>query len=141
MVDIVLGIVGTAGQAPALASGAGSALVATGAGGSGTGVLVGQIGAGMPTSPGLGGAGTIGALSVPPNWTTAAPSAPPVSAMSGFTLAAEPISTAMPPAMWSALPMAQLAGRGATPRSATTQRDTRQTKRVQEWKGQGPWVV
>jgi PPE-repeat protein len=127
MVDIVLGIVGTAGQASVMAGGAGaagSALLATSEGGSGTGVLVGQIGA--AASPSLDSrAVTVGALSVPPNWTTAAPTAPHVAAVSGITLAAEPISAAMPPAMWSALPMAQLAGRGATPRSATPRGNTR----------------
>ncbi|MGB8386329.1 hypothetical protein, partial [Mycobacterium sp.] len=56
------------------------------------------------------------------------PSAPPVATVSDITLAAEPISTNMPPAMWSALPMAQLAGRGTTPRYRTPQRDARPRK-------------
>jgi hypothetical protein len=127
MVDIVLGIAGTAAQASVLASGssgaAGPALLASG-GGSGTGVLVSHIEAGRAASASLGGAGTVGALSVPPSWTAAAPAARPVAAVSGITLAAEPIWTGMPPAMWSALPMAQLAGRRANPRDRTSQRNT-----------------
>jgi PPE-repeat protein len=129
MVDIVLGIVGTAAQASLMAAGGGGAtgstLLAAGGGGSVTGVLVDRIGAGTAASASLGGAGTAGALPVPPSWTAAAPSAPPVATVSDITLAAEPISTNMPPAMWSALPMAQLAGRGTTPRYRTPQRDAR----------------
>jgi hypothetical protein len=134
MVDIVLGIVGTAATVSAQsASGgsgaAGSALLATGGGGSGTGVLVGDLGAATPASASLGRAVTAGALSVPPSWTAAAaPSAPPVATVTDITLAAEPISTNMPPAMWNALPMAQLTGRGATPRYRTPQRNTRPRK-------------
>ena len=132
MVDIVLGIVGTVAQAPGLASSgsgaAGSALLATSGGASGTGVLVDRIGAAAPASANLGRAVTAGALSVPPSWTAAAPSAPPVATVSDITLAAEPISTGMPPAMWSALPMAQLTGRGTTPRYRTPQRNTRPRK-------------
>jgi PPE-repeat protein len=128
MVDITLGIVGTAAQVSVPASAGigavGPALVASG-GGSATGPLVDHVGAGMPASASLGEAGTVGALSVPPNWTAAAPNARPGAAMSGITLVAEPISTAMPPAMWSALPMAQLAGRSAAPPI----RDTSKAKR------------
>jgi PPE-repeat protein len=128
MVDIVLGIVGTAAQASLMAAGgggaAGPALLAAGGGASGTGVLVDRIGAGTAASAILGGANTAGALSVPPSWATAGPSAPSVVTVSDITPAAEPISTNMPPAMWSALPMAQLAGRGTTPRYRTPQRDT-----------------
>jgi hypothetical protein len=132
MVDIVLGIVGTAAQASVMAAAgggaAGPALIATGGGGSGTGVLVDRIAAATPASAILGGAGTADALSVPPSWTAAAPSGPPVATVSDITLAAEPISTNMPPAMWGALPMAQLAGRGTTPRHRMPQRDTRPRK-------------
>jgi PPE-repeat protein len=123
-VDIGLGIAGGAQSGSALASGAGgaagSALVATGGGGPATGVLAGHVEAGAPTSAGLGKAGAVGSLSVPPSWTAAAPTARPLVSVPGITLAAEPISTGMPPAMWSALPMAQLAGRGAAPRSRAT---------------------
>jgi PPE-repeat protein len=83
-------------------------------------VLAGHVEAGAPTSAGLGKAGAVGSLSVPPSWTAAAPTARPLVSVPGITLAAEPISTGMPPAMWSALPMAQLAGRGAAPRSRAT---------------------
>jgi PPE-repeat protein len=122
-VDIGLGIGAGAQSGSALASGAGGAagsLVATGGGGPATGVLAGNGEAGATTSAGLGKAGAVGALSVPPSWTASAPTARPLVSVPGITLAAEPISTAMPPAMWSALPMAQLAGRGATPRSRAT---------------------
>jgi PPE-repeat protein len=123
-VDIGLGIAGGAQSGSALASGAGgaagSALVATGGGGPATGVLAGHVEAGTPTSASLGKAAAVGALSVPPSWTAAAPTARPLVSVPGITLAAEPISTGMPPAMWSALPMAQLAGRGAAPRSRAT---------------------
>jgi PPE-repeat protein len=129
MVDIVLGIVGTAAHASLLTFGgngaAGSGLLATGGVGPGTGVLAGHIEAATTTSASLGRAGAVGALSVPPSWTAAAPTARPVAGVTGITLTAEPISTEMPPAMWSALPMAQLNGRGAAPRSRTPQRDTR----------------
>jgi PPE-repeat protein len=129
MVDIVLGIVGTAGHASLLTSGGngavGSGLLATAGVGPGTGVLAGHIEAATTTSASLGRAGAVGALSVPPSWTAAAPTARPVAGVTGITLTAEPISTEMPPAMWSALPMAQLNGRGAAPGSRTPQRDTR----------------
>jgi PPE-repeat protein len=122
-VDIGLGIAGGAQSGAALAAGgsaaAGSGVLATG----GTGVLAGHVEAATTTSASLGRAGSIGALSVPPGWTAAAPTARPMVAVPGITLAAEPISISMPPAMWSALPMAQLNGRGAAPRSRTPQRD------------------
>jgi PPE-repeat protein len=77
MVDIVLGIAGTAAQVSVPASGgsgaAGSALLAAGGVGSGMGVLVGHSAAGTPAPASLGGAGTVGALSVPPNWTRPRP--------------------------------------------------------------------
>jgi hypothetical protein len=83
-------------------------------------VLAGHVEAGTTTAAGLGKAGAVGALSVPPSWTAVAPAAMPLVSVPGITLAAEPIRTGMPPAMWSALPMAQLAGRGAAPRSRVT---------------------
>jgi PPE-repeat protein len=132
MVDIVLGIAGTAAQASVLASGgsaaAGSGLLATAGVGPGTGVLAGHIDAATTASASLGRAGAVGALSVPPSWIAAAPTARPLAAVSGITLADKPFSTGMPPAMWSALPMAQLAGRGAAPRSRTPQHETRPGK-------------
>jgi PPE-repeat protein len=132
IVATVLGIVGTAAQASVLAAGAGgaagSATLATAGGGSGTGVLAGHVEAGTTTSASLGTAGAVGRLSVPPSWTAAAPPARLVAAVSGIPSAAEPIWTGMPPAMWSALPMAQLAGRGAAPRSRTPQHETRPAK-------------
>jgi PPE-repeat protein len=131
-VDLALGITAGAQQGTALAAGgsaaAGSGVLATGGVGSGTGVLAGDIGAETTTSASLGRAGAVGALSVPPSWTADAPTARPVAGVTGITLAADPISTAMPPAMWSALPMAQLNGRGAAPRSRTPQHETRPGK-------------
>jgi PPE-repeat protein len=120
-VDISLGIVGTAAQASVMAAGgaAGPALAAAGGGGPATGVLVDHVEAGPTTSAALGKAGAVGALSVPPSW-TAAPAARPLVSAPNITLAAEPIRTGMPPAMWSALPMAQLTGRSAAPRSRVT---------------------
>jgi PPE-repeat protein len=127
-VDIGLGIAGGAQSGSALAAGggaaAGSGVLATG----GTGVLAGDVEAATTTSASLGRAGSVGALSVPPSWTAAAPAPRPAVAVPGITLVGEPISTSMPPAMWSALPMAQLNGRGAASRSRTPQRDTRPGK-------------
>jgi PPE-repeat protein len=124
-VDIGLGIAGGAQSGSALAAGgsaaAGSGALATG----GTGVLAGHVEAASTTSASLGRAGAVGGLSVPPGWTAAAPAARPVVAVPAITLAAEPISNAMPPAMWSALPIGQLNGRGAASRSRTPQRDSR----------------
>jgi PPE-repeat protein len=122
-VDIGLGIAGGAQSASALASGAGGAagsLVSTGGGGPATGVLAGQVEAGTTTSAALGKAGAVGGLSVPPSWTAAASPARPLVSVPDITLTGEPIRTGMPPAMWSALPMAQLAGRGAAPQSRVT---------------------
>jgi PPE-repeat protein len=131
-VDIGLGIGAGAQQGTALAAGgsaaAGSGVLATGGVGSGTAVLAGHIGAETAASASLGRAGAVGALSVPPSWTADAPTARPVAGVSGITLAGEPISTAMPPAMWSALPMALLNGRCAAPRSRTPQYETRPGK-------------
>ena len=128
-VDISLGIVGTAMQASGMAAGAGGAaaasLAATGGGGSATGVLAGHVEAGTAASASLGTAREVGALSVPPSWTAVAPTARPLVSVPGITLAADPIRAGgMPPAMWSALPMALLNGRGA-PGTRTPQRDTR----------------
>jgi PPE-repeat protein len=124
-VDIGLGIAGGAQSGSALAAGgsaaAGSAVLAT----AGSGVLAGHVEAATATSASLGRAGSVGAMSVPPSWTSAAPTPRPAVAVPGIALADAQVSTAMPPAMWSALPMAQLNGRGAAPRSRTPQRDTR----------------
>jgi PPE-repeat protein len=124
-VDIGLGIAGGAQSGSALAAGgsaaAGSAVLATG----GSGVLAGHVEAATATSASLGRAGSVGAMSVPPSWTSAAPTPRSAVAVPGITLAGAQVSKAMPPAMWSALPMAQLNGRGAAPRSRTPQRDTR----------------
>ncbi len=131
-VDIGLGIGAGAQSGAALASGgsgaAGSGVLATGGVGSGTGVLAGDIGAETPASASLGRAGAVGALSVPPSWTANAPTTRPLVAVPGITLTADPISTGMPPAMWGALPMAVLTGRGAAPRSRTPQHGTRPGK-------------
>jgi PPE-repeat protein len=131
-VDLALGITAGAQQGSAHAAGgsgaAGSGLLTTGGVDSGSGVLAGQIGAATNTSASLGRAGAVGALSVPPSWTANAPTARPAAGVSGITLAAEPIPTGMPPAMWGALPMAQLAGPGVAPRSSTPRRDTRPAK-------------
>jgi PPE-repeat protein len=124
----VLGIVAAGAEGSALTSGGGAAAVsgsvATGAIGSGAGVLAGQIEPAATVSTSLGKAGAVGALSVPPSWTTATPSAQLVAAP-GITAGAEPILTGMPPAMWSALPMAQLNGGGAAGRSQTSHYQTR----------------
>ena len=124
----VLGIVAAGAEGSALTSGggaaAGSGPVATGAIGSGAGVLAGQIEPAASVSTSLGKAGAVGALSVPPSWTTATPSAQLVAAP-GITVGAEPIWTGMPPAMWNALPMAQLNGGGAAGRSQTYSDQTR----------------
>ena len=129
LVDIVLGLVGTAGQAAVTGSGGGAAagtgLVGTATGGSGAAVLAGHLEPVASASASLGKAGAVGALSVPPSWTTVPPMAG-LAAASGITLAAEPIWTGMPPAMWGALPMAQLNGRGAAGRSWTHHYETRQ---------------
>jgi PPE-repeat protein len=131
-VDLALGITAGAQQGSALASGgsgaAASGVFATGGVGSGTGVLAGDVGAGTAASASLGRAGAVGALSVPPSWTANAPTARPVAGASGITLADDPIWTGMPPAMWSALPLTQLADRGFAPRSLTPQRITRPAK-------------
>jgi PPE-repeat protein len=124
----VLGIVAAGAEGSALTSGGGAAAVsgsvATGAIGSGAGVLAGQIEPAATVSTSLGKAGAVGALSVPPSWTTATPSAQLVAAP-GISVGAEPIWTGMPPAMWSALPMAQLNGGGAAGRSQTSHDQTR----------------
>jgi PPE-repeat protein len=120
--DTVLGIVGTAAQASVVASGggaaAGSGLLGTGALDSGAGVLPGRIEPAAGASASLGQAGAVGALSVPPSWTTVTPTAQ-LTAAPVTTLADEPILTGMPPAMWSALPMMQLNGGGAAGRAQT----------------------
>jgi PPE-repeat protein len=121
-VAIGLVIAGGAQSGAALASGAGGAagsLLSTGGGGPATGVLAGHVEAGATTSAALGKAGGVGALSVPPSW-TATPPARPLVSVPNITLADEPIRAGMPPAMWSALPMAQMAGRGAAPRARVT---------------------
>ncbi|WP_445161905.1 PPE family protein [Mycobacterium sp. Dal123C01] len=119
----VLGIVAAAAEGSALTSSGGAAAVsgpvATGPIGSAAGVLAGQIEPAATVSTSLGKAGAVGALSVPPSWTTATPSAQLVAAP-GITVGAEPILTGMPPAMWSALPMGQLNGGGAAGRSRTS---------------------
>jgi PPE-repeat protein len=124
----VLGIVAAGAEGSALTSGGGAATVsgpvATGPIGAGAGVLAGQIAPAATVSTGLGKAGAVGALSVPPSWTTATPSAQLVAAP-GIAVGAEPILTGMPPAMWSALPMAQLNGGGAAGRSQTSHYQTR----------------
>jgi PPE-repeat protein len=125
LVDFVLGLVSTAAQASTLAPGGGGVvglgLMGTGGSGSAAGALAGHVE--QPASappPTLGKAGAVGALSVPPSWTTAAPTAELVAAPD--IAAAEPIWTGMPPAMWSALPITQLNGNGAAERSRTTHR-------------------
>jgi PPE-repeat protein len=124
----VLGVVAAAAEGSALTSvggpTAGSGPVATGAVGSGAGLLAGQIEPAASVSTSLGKAGAVGALSVPPSWATATPSAQLVAAP-GLTVGAEPMSTGMPPAMWSALPTAQLNGGGAADRSQTSHYQTR----------------
>jgi hypothetical protein len=74
-------------------------------------------------------AGAVGALSVPPSWTTVAPTARPMAAALGITPTAEPAWTGMPQAMWSALPTMQLNGGGAAGRSRTHQYETAQGAR------------
>jgi PPE-repeat protein len=129
VVDIVLGLVGTAAQASVVASGggvavAGSGLVGTGTVGSGAGVLAGHLEPAASASASLGKASAVGAMSVPPSWTTVAPTAG-LAPAPGIALAAEPVWTGMPPAKWGALPMAQLNGRGAAGRSWTHHYETR----------------
>jgi PPE-repeat protein len=138
-VNSLLGIVAAGAEGSALMSGggagAGSEPVATGAISSGAGVLAGQIEPATSVSTSLGKAGAVGALSVPPSWTTATPSAQLVAAP-GITVGAEPIWTGMPPAMWNALPMAQLNG-GASPgvaSRATAGHDPRRTAPESPWR-------
>jgi PPE-repeat protein len=138
-VNSLLGIVAAGAEGSALMSGvgagAGSGPVATGAISSGVGVFAGQIDPAASVSTSLGKAGAVGALSVPPSWTTATPSAQLVAAP-GITVGAEPIWTGMPPAMWNALPMAQLNG-GASPgvvNRATAGHDPRRTAAESPWR-------
>jgi PPE-repeat protein len=128
----VLGIVAAGAESSGLAAGggatAGSVSAGTGAVRSATGMLADQIEPAASPSASLGRAGAVGALSVPPSWTTVTPTARPVAA-SGITAAAEPIWTGMPQAMWSALPTMQLNGGGAAGRSRTYQYETAQRVR------------
>ena len=124
LVNIVTGAATTAASAGLTSSGGaeGSQSTPAAGAGSGTGVLVSHSEAGTTASAGLGRAGAVGALSVPPGWATAAPTATRPAAIPPIRLSAETIPTAMPPAMWSALPMVHLAGRAsgaAAPRFAT----------------------
>jgi PPE-repeat protein len=135
LVDIALGIVGTAAQASVMAAGSGGAvgstLVSAPGPGSGAGVLVGHSGAGATVSADLGKAGNVGALSVPPGWATATPTASRPAVTSAIRLTAEAIPTAMPAAMWSALPIGQLGRRraddAAAPRFVAIRHDTGST--------------
>lgn len=124
MVDISLGIVGTASQAALMAAGsaAGSTLSATAAAGSATGVLASHSEVATTARAELGKAITVGALSAPPSWAPATHTTPPPALTSAIHLSAEAIPTAMPPAMWSALPMACFGGRPsrASPRFVPT---------------------
>ena len=117
-VNSVLGIVAAGAEGSAMIFGggasAGSGLVGTAAVGAGTPALAGHVEPAASASTSLGKAGVVGALSVPPSWTTATPTAQLVAA-SGITSAAEPIWPGMPPGMWNALPAAQLNGGGAAP--------------------------
>lgn len=128
LVDIVLGIVGSTSQASVVAAGggvAGSALPA--AAGSGVGLIASQGAAGGTAPAGFGRAVTVGALSVPQTWAPTAPTPTPATAIPALQLTADTIPTAMPPGMWSALPVAQLAGRAgaaAGPRFVAARRDT-----------------
>jgi PPE-repeat protein len=120
-VNSVLGIVAAAAESSALTVGggaaAGSGLVTTGTVGSGSGVLTGQTEPAASTSASLGEARSVGALSVPPSWTTVAPTARGSAAAPGITPSVEPVWTGMPPAMWGALPTMRLNGGGADARS------------------------
>lgn len=77
--------------------------------------------AAAPISAGVGNAGTIGRLSVPPNWVAAAPVAKmAAAALPGAGLAAAPAAAQIPTGVFGDLAMASLAGRaltGAAPRS------------------------
>lgn len=74
-----------------------------------------------PISAGAGSAGTIGRLSVPPNWLTTAPVAKMAAvALPGAGSAAAPAAAAIPTGVFGDLALAGLAGRaltGAAPRS------------------------
>jgi PPE-repeat protein len=138
-VNSLLGIVAAGAEGSALMSGggagAGSGPVATGAISSGAGVLAGQIEPAASVSTSLGKAGAVGALSVPPSWTTTTPSAQFVAAP-GVAVGAEPMYTGMPPAMWNALPMAQLNG-GTSPgivSRATAGQDRRRSAAESPWR-------
>jgi PPE-repeat protein len=138
-VNSLLGIVAAGAEGSALMSGggagAGSEPVATGAISSGAGVLAGQIEPATSVSTSLGKAGAVGTLSVPPSWTTTTPSAQFVAAP-GVTVGAEPMYTGMPPAMWNALPMAQLNG-GTSPgivSRATAGQDRRRSAAESPWR-------
>ena len=69
---------------------------------------VGSIGG--AASAGMGHAGSVGGLSVPPSWTATAPTSPIASALGGTPLAAPPGSTAGGPG-GVASPMASMGGR------------------------------
>jgi PPE-repeat protein len=126
----VMGIVAAGAESSALGAGgvatAGSGTAGTGVVGSGSGMLTGQTEPGATPSASLGEARSVGTLSVPPGWTTVAPTARPMAAASGITPTAEPVWTGMPQAMWSALPAMQLNGGGAAGRSRTYQYETAQ---------------
>jgi PPE-repeat protein len=126
----VLGIVAAGAESSALGAGgvatAGSGAAATGTVGSGSGVLTGQTEPAATASASLGAARAVGTLSVPPSWTTVAPTARPIASATGATPTAEPVWTGMPQAMWSALPTMQLNGGGAAGRSRTYQYETAQ---------------
>jgi PPE-repeat protein len=129
----VMGIVAAGAESSALGAGggatAGAVSAGTGAVGSSSGVLTGQTKPAATASASLSEARSVGTLSVPPSWTTVAPTERPMAAASGITSTAEPVWTGMPQAMWSALPTMQLNGGGAAGRSRTYQYETVQGSR------------
>lgn len=97
----------TAGLTPAVADGLGS-----GALGSQVAGLAGVSGPSAAVSAGMGQAGLVGTLSVPPSWTTAVP-ARAAAGLAGTSLGAAPAADAAGPGMLGGLPLAGAAERGA----------------------------
>jgi PPE-repeat protein len=137
LVDITLGIVGTAGQAAVMAAGTTGGLVSAESGPTaGTGLLVSAASPATAVSAAVGGANSIGALSVPPGWSAPAFAAPSATA-TPIVLTSSAIPTAMPSAMWGAMPMPQVIGRPNrnTAQFVATQREAapRRGKHSTQW--------
>lgn len=97
----------TAALTPTVADGLGSGVLGSQAGG-----VAGLGGANAAVSAGVGRAGLVGPLSVPPSWTTAVP-ARAAAGLTGANVSAVPAADAAGPAMLGGLPLAGAAERGA----------------------------